>query len=295
MTIEQRMLGRSGLRVSALGLGAGRIGAPSSDDRDIARLLHGALDRGVTLIDTARSYGASEERIGRILEARREQYVLSTKVGYGVDGVEDWTGECVTRGIENALGRLRTDRIDVVFLHSCARPVLERGDCVSALVNARQAGKVRAIGYSGEDDALAWAVASGVFDVAQCSVNLVDQGSLEALLPEASTRGVGVLAKRPLANAAFSFVGRPDAPDVATYFDRWQTLALDPHGHAWPELAIRFSAFAEPVASAIVGTSRLEGLEACIDAVARGPLEAGHLSEMRERFRRHGTSWKGLV
>lgn len=96
--LAPRPFGTTGLSVSPLGLGAGEIGDPALDDREVEALLRAAVELGVTLIDTARSYGRSEERIGRFLAPVRDQVVLSTKVGYGVDGVPDWTGECIRRG-----------------------------------------------------------------------------------------------------------------------------------------------------------------------------------------------------
>ena len=100
--MELRPLGKTGFSVSALGLGAGRIGGPETSEADVDRLVGGALDAGVTLIDTARSYGLSEERLGRALAGRRERVVLSTKVGYGVPGVPDWTARCITDGVDAA-------------------------------------------------------------------------------------------------------------------------------------------------------------------------------------------------
>src|ERR1700694_3817438 len=84
--VELRPLGQTGLSVSVLGLGAGRIGEPATSDADVDRLVGGALEAGVTLIDTARSYGLSEERLGRALAGRRERVVLSTEGGCGASG-----------------------------------------------------------------------------------------------------------------------------------------------------------------------------------------------------------------
>src|SRR5262245_30575932 len=103
--METRPFGLTGLAVSALGLGAGSLGDPRLSDSDAERLIDAALDLGVTLIDTARSYGASEERIGRALRGQRRRAVLSTKVGYGVEGARDWTAEAVSRGIDEALAQ----------------------------------------------------------------------------------------------------------------------------------------------------------------------------------------------
>src|SRR4051812_13673646 len=127
---RSRAFGDTGLTVSALGFGGGHIGDPATPEPEVERLLNEVLDAGVTLIDTARGYGASEERIGRHLSGRRSEVVLSTKVGYGIPGYEDWTGPCVAAGVDEALRLMRTDRIDVVHLHSCPLEVLERGEVV---------------------------------------------------------------------------------------------------------------------------------------------------------------------
>lgn len=104
-----RALGATGLEVSVLGLGAGALGHPALAEADVDRLVAGAVELGLTLVDTAPSYGLSEVRLGRALAGRRQRVVLSTKCGYGVPGVADWTPECISRGIDLALGRLRTD------------------------------------------------------------------------------------------------------------------------------------------------------------------------------------------
>jgi aryl-alcohol dehydrogenase-like predicted oxidoreductase len=213
--METRSLGATGLRVSPVGFGAGSIGEESTSEAEVDQLLGAALDAGVTLVDTARSYGLSEERLGRLLEGRRERVVLSTKVGYGTPGIPDWTAPCIEAGVDAALRRLRTDWIDVVHLHSCGLDVLQRGEVVDALHRAVAAGKVRVAAYSGENEALQWAVESGAFGSIQCSVSVVDQTVLGGAVAQARARGLGVLAKRALGNAPWRFATRPEAEDVA--------------------------------------------------------------------------------
>ncbi len=295
MNVEQRPLGSTGLSVSAVGLGAGRIGGPDATDADVDRLVGRALDAGVTLVDTARSYGASEERLGRALAGRRERVVLSTKLGYGVPGVPDWTAACITAGVDAALGRLRTDRIDLAHLHSCDRHTLERAGVVEALAAAVRAGKVRVAAYSGEGEALAWAVGSGAFGAIQCSVSPVDQDGLDGVVAEACARGIGVLAKRPLGNAPWRFAARPPEPDVAEAWERFRALALDAGPLAWPELFARFSAFAPGVSAVLVGTASAEHLEEAVAAVARGPLPAAIAQSLRSAWRQSGGEWPGRV
>ncbi|HZJ53525.1 MAG TPA: aldo/keto reductase [Myxococcaceae bacterium] len=294
-SIPCRPLGRTGLTVSVLGLGAGRIGGPETSDGDVDRLLAAAAELGVTLVDTARSYGSSEERLGRALRARRGAFLLSTKLGYGVPGVPDWTGPSVEAGVDGALARLRTDVIDLVHLHSCPRDVLERGEVIEALHRAVLAGKVRVAAYSGENDALDWAVRSGAFGAVQCSVSLVDQGVLAGPVPEASSRGLGVLAKRPLGNAPWRFATRPEAEDVAEAWERFRALGLDAAGAPWDALAARFSAFAPGVSSILVGTANPGHLGAVARALTDGPLPSPVLDSIRASHASVGRGWAGRI
>jgi aryl-alcohol dehydrogenase-like predicted oxidoreductase len=293
--MELQPLGATGVFVSPLGLGAGRIGGAETADADVDLLVGSALDAGVTLLDTARSYGLSEERLGRALAGRRERVVLSTKVGYGVPGLADWTGACVTAGVDAALARLRTDRIDLVHLHSCALEVLERGEVVEALLRAVAAGKVRVAAYAGEGAALLWAVRSGAFGAVQCSVSAVDQAALGGAVAEARARGLGVLGKRALGNAPWRFQARPTEPDVAEAWDRFRALRLDAGGLPWPEAFVRFAAFAPGVSAVLVGTASPSHLAEAAAAVERGPLEPGRQAAFRAAWDAAGRSWGGRV
>jgi aryl-alcohol dehydrogenase-like predicted oxidoreductase len=297
--MEQRDFGTTGLRVPLLGFGAGHIGDPALPEEEVGRLLHGALDLGVTLIDTARSYGLSEERIGRHLcdrgSGRRGDFILSTKVGYGVPGVPDWTGPVITAGVDAALGRMRTDHIDIVHLHSCPLEVLQQGDVVAALHQAVAAGKIRVAAYSGDNAPLDWAIASGAFGSVELSVNLLDQRGIERALPVARERGLGVIAKRPAANAPWRFAERPAAQDIALYWDRWRALGLDSGPFDWTELALRFAAWQEGVSCAIVGTSRLEHLQKNAELVAKGPLPPETTAALRAAFQERGAGWEGQI
>lgn len=264
-----RALGKTGIEVSVLGLGAGPLGDRDIDDAKADRLVRHALDLGVTLIDTAPSYGASEERIGRAARGVRERLVLVTKGGYGVPGEPDWTPRGVALGIERALIRLDTDRVDVFLLHSCDLSRLARGDLIEPLIEAKTRGLVRAIGYSGDGEALAWAVSCGAFDVVECSVNVVDQAALRVSVPLAAARGIGVLAKRALAGAVWTHATRPARPDLATYWDRVRASPLpstDPL-----DFAARFAAFAPGVTCALVGSTDVDHLTQTAAAIARGP------------------------
>ena len=292
----RRAFGKTGLTVPALGFGAGIAGDPSLSERQAEALLHSVLDLGIGLVDTARSYGASEERIGRHLAHRRDEFVLSTKVGYGVPGHEDWTAGCVSAGVDLALANLRTDVLDLVHLHSCPRSTLEGSGVVEALVRAVAAGKVRVAAYSGDNEALAWAIASGAFGSVQFSLNLVDQGAEETALPAARERGLGVIAKRALANAVWRRTpAATEDPAISMYRERWNALALDLGDLPAEEVALRFAANLPGVHTVLVGSGRLDHLKQNVASISRGPLPEGLERAIRLRFRERGAPWPGVV
>jgi aryl-alcohol dehydrogenase-like predicted oxidoreductase len=294
--MRSRPLGRTGLPVPVLALGAGRLGELSVPDREVEVLVQRALDLGVVLFDAARGYGAAEDRLGRLLEPHRDRVLLSTKVGYGIPGFEDWTGPCVSAGVDAALQRFRTDRLDIVHLHSCDLGVLQRGDVVEALRRAVEAGKVRVAAYSGEGEALDWAVRSGAFGSIQCSVSFLDQANLAGSVAEAARRGLGVLAKRSVGNAPWRFQHRPEAYDLGIYWDRFQALGLagrDPKSLF--ETSLRFAAFSPGISAVLVGTASAEHLATAVQAVERGPLSDAARQELVDAFNRAGASWPGLI
>ncbi|CAN5294883.1 aldo/keto reductase [soil metagenome] len=292
--IQTRPYGASGVHVSALGLGAGQLGHGELSEDAAAALLAGALDAGVKLIDTAPSYGLSEQRIGRHLGERRNQAVISTKLGYGVEGIPDWTGPCITGGVEQALRILRTDRIDIAHLHSCPRAVLERGEVIDALDRAKADGKLRAIAYSGENDDLDYALACGRFDGLMASLNPFDQRVADRVLP--SLGGTGFIAKRPVANHPWRFAQQPTGDYCEPYWLRWKAMALEPpEGMAWGEFALRFTLSLPGVASAIVGTGRLGHLQENVAWAARGALPDSVLDHWRARFRTMDQGWDGQI
>ncbi len=287
--VLQRRFGDTGLTVSAVGLGGGQIGEADVADEHAERVLNGALDLGVTLVDTAHGYGSSEERIGRFLSRRRDEFVLTTKGGAGVEGHPDWSTEALRATIDESLRRTRSERIDVFFLHSCPVAVLERGDLQDVLDDAVAAGKVGVAGYSGDNEHLAFAADSGRFGAIETSINLVDQRNLHTVVrhhPE-----LGVIAKRPIANAPWRFAERPVGHYAELYWERFGLLDLDPGDLGWAELALRFTAFATGVDCAITGTANLENLRSNLDAASAGPLPEELLEDLADEWRRVGADW----
>ncbi len=280
-----------------LGLGCGSLGALDHDGA--MRLLHRALELDVTFFDTARSYGDSEDKLGafyaELPQADRTRVTLATKVGYGAAGHGDWTYGCVAANVDDALRRLRCERIGVVVLHSCGRDVLERGEAMRALIDAKAAGKVERIGYSGDDDGLGAALwGPHDIDVVQTSISLCDPWAVRYALSRARERGCLVVAKRAQASGALAPGRSHDDYAAAIYRDRWRTLepelALDCDPR---EASLRFAAAHADVV--LVGTRSAEHLEHARTTLAKGPLPADLGERIRSAHDRHAANWPGLV
>jgi aryl-alcohol dehydrogenase-like predicted oxidoreductase len=318
--MQMRPYGSSGLRVPALGFGAMQVGDPALDEMQAERLLHHVLDAGLTLIDTARGYGLAEERIGRALARRRDEFVLSTKVGYGIPGVPDWTYDCVIAGVDAARERLRTDVIDIVHLHSCGLETLATGEVTRALTRCREQGKFKVAAYSGDGEALRYAMsltasAEAIPDTSpgsagevarsagegltfqglQASVNLCDQQSLP-VIAAARARGVGTLAKRSLAGRPWQGARTGDTVHDE-YRRRFETLRREWSVAAgdWDAVALRFAAFARGVDCVIVGGTDIRHVDRNVEAVACGPLDPSLLSAIGGAYASHGYGWEGMV
>ncbi|MCH7705439.1 MAG: aldo/keto reductase [Chloroflexi bacterium] len=300
--MESATLGSTGLKVSRLGLGLAEIGDLSLNDLpQAASVLNLALDNGITFLDTSACYGNSEELVGNAVAHRRNEYVLATKCGHVSGGYEgqDWTASTVRDSIDRSLVRLKTDHLDLVQLHSCDLDTLKRGDATEALLRAKEAGKTRFVGYSGDNEEARWAVESGLFDTLQTSFNLVDQHARsKGLLDLAEERGMGIIAKRPIANGVWGALAS-SRPYTDDYFKRARVLAgmgriKDAPGDAIL-LALGFVLAHPAITTAIVGTSNPDHLLANIRSVESGlSLRPDVLEELYDRFDLVGGDWLQL-
>ena len=292
--MELRDFGTTGIKVSPLGLGAGHLGDNTLSNKEAERLLNRALDLGVTLFDTARGYERSEERIGAYLSHRRTEVIISTKVGYGIEGLADWTYDCILAGVHQALRLMKTDYLDIVHLHSCPVEILRQGAVTDALQQSVEQGIVRVAAYSGENEHLNFALESNRFRSLQCSINICDQRTLDGLLQRAKERGMGIIAKRPVANAPWRFSERPVGRYAEEYWKRWKAMNLE-FEIPWQELALRFTAYTWGVDSCIVGTTSLNHLQQNIKSINKGKLPQSIIDELRSAFHRHDSNWVGQV
>lgn len=296
--MELREYGNTGMKVSTLGFGGSEIGSNVSK-QDVETLLNTALDAGLNVIDTAECYGNSEELIGDVLSHRRDDYYLFTKCGHaaGVDG-PDWDPKVLEQTINRSLRRLQTEYVDVIHLHSCSEEVLRQGAVIEVLQRAKEAGKTRFIGYSGDTTDALYAIGTGVFDSLETSLNIADQEAIDLTLPEARKRNMGVIAKRPIANAAWTFDTLSEDAYPFVYWRRLQELGYGfltgNDVQSAVETALRFTLSTEGVDTAIVGTTKPNRWQQNADLVAKGALPQELYDEIRTRWKEvAGADWTG--
>lgn len=243
--MRYRELGRTGLRVSEIGLGGG--GLRCGDTDYAVRLIGRALELGVTLVDTASCYGDSEEKVGLALEGRRAQAVISTKLDARTAGEAE-------RELEASLRRLRTDHVDVLQLHEINSWTdldqrMGKDGAYEALVRAREDGRTRAIGVTGHrHEFLAEALRRGDFDTTMFIMNAIERDAERELIPLAVAKGLGMTVMKPLATG------------------------LAPTG-----LSLRF-VLSHPVSAACPSATRIDWLEQNVAAVEQ-PFSAEDRAE----------------
>jgi aryl-alcohol dehydrogenase-like predicted oxidoreductase len=286
--METRPFGKTGMSVTVLGFGGAEIGFEKAAPDAVARLLNDALDAGLNVIDTAECYLQSEELIGQAVSSRRSDFYLFTKCGHPeTPGVGDWRPESLLQSIERSLRRLKTDRVDLLQLHSCSEDELRKGDVVDALRRAREKGYTRYIGYSGDGPAARYAIECGAFDALQTSISIADQEAIDLTLPLARERQMGVIAKRPVANAVWRHAERPDNAYVVPYWERIRKLGYDflaGDASAGVATALRFTLSVPGVHTAIVGTARPGRWRDNAAILQAGPLPATEFEAIRSRW-----------
>ncbi|MDA8194846.1 MAG: aldo/keto reductase [Thermaerobacter sp.] len=282
--MEQRTLGRTRQTVSVVGLGALELGrrwgiGPKHlqtvpTEKDASRLLDGALDAGVTLIDTAAAYHQSERRIGQAIAHRRTEYFLATKCGEHnaePDTFYDFSYGAIERSIKASLANLKTTRIDLLQIHFGPEPwrVIAEGHTLRAMQDAREQGLVRYLGASCNVDVADALIRSGEFDALQLEYNLL-QRDAEDTIKHAADHGLGVVVRFPLAMGWLTPRAAallPHDPERAAKMTPLLSL-VDGDWQALYRLALHFVARLPEVSSVLVGTKNLDHLTQAIRALA---------------------------
>jgi aryl-alcohol dehydrogenase-like predicted oxidoreductase len=295
--VELRNLGKSGLRVSVVGLGCNNFGG-RIDLEATRKVVHKALDLGITLLDTADTYGnrgGSEELLGQVLGARRKDIVLATKFCMPMDDVGVLKGASrryIMTAVEASLQRLKTDWIDLYQQHQpdLLTPIEET---LRALDDLVRQGKVRYIGCSNlpgwqvvEAQWTAKHLGLGTFISCQDEYSLVVRGIERELIPAMEAYGMGLLPFFPLASGLLTGKYKRNAPlpegarltTTPRLADRYMTDAnwliverlqdfCAKRGHSMLELAFSWLAGQPRVTSVIAGATKPEQLEQNVKAV----------------------------
>ncbi len=264
--MTRRLLGRTGLMVSAISLGTVELGLDyglGSNSRptpsEAERLIHYALDHGINHLDTARAYGDSEAIIGAALGPRRQQVILTTKVA-----VNPLT---LTESLETSLRRLRTDYVDIVMLHAAPEDSLTAPAVIDPLLALQAKGYFHHLGASVYGPLAARTASdSGLFSCLQIAYSPLDR-RLETRFTQ--TDNVGLIARSVLLKGALTHRYR-DLP--STYSELQAAIAtLDSLGLPLPELAYRY-VLNSPIATALAGTAQITELEQILSYAELGPL-----------------------
>ena len=294
--MEQRVIGRSDLAVSAIGLGCNNFGR-DLDAAGTRAVLHKALDLGITLLDTGDVYGrgGSESLLGALLGPRRKDVVLATKFGKPMDAERKGGGASrayIFAAAEASLARLKTDWIDLYQLHE-PDPRTPIEETLLALDDLKRQGKIRHIGCSNlsPEQVLAAqraAAAAGIASFICCEdeYSLLARDAERALIPTIAAAGMGLLPFYPLASGMLTGKYRPGAPlpegsrmarGERDYVGRFFTTAnwarlerverfAASHGRTLLELAVSWLIQRRPVASVIAGATRPEQVAANVAA-----------------------------
>lgn len=308
--MELRNLGTSGLRVSAIGLGCNNFGG-RTDREATARVIDRAIEKGITLFDTADSYGnrgGSETLLGELLGPRRKDIVLATKVGWAMDDEGRKKGgsrRYVMSAVEDSLRRLRTDWIDLYQFH-VSDPETPIEETLRALDDLVRAGKVRYIGWS---NAPAWQLVDAIwtsrtaglerFVSIQAEYSLLETGPERELIPAAKAHGVGLLPFFPLASGMLTGKYRRGQPmpegarltNAPRMGERYMTDAnwarvealeafASGRGRSLLDLAFAFLLASPVVSSVIAGATRPEQVDANVSA-GDWRLDADELASVR--------------
>ena len=294
--MPKRVLGRTGLSVSALGLGTAEIGyvygigprdVPS--ESEATDLLHRAVELGITFIDTAHFYGDAEERIGKSDIARRPGVIISTKCGHALDRGKILHEAALARAfqseVDESLRKLKLDVIPLLQVHGGTAERIRDGSIINAVQKLKDAGKVKWAGIStrGEEAPLA-AIESGFFDTLQLAYSILDQRMAARVFAAAKEKNIGIINRSVLLKGALTPASQylsPTLTDLKRNSERAEKIARE-LGTDLPALAIRFALSNNAINTVLVGSNKIKNIERAVAAAEAGPLPADVIEKIRE-------------
>ena len=291
--LPQRKLGKTDMEVTQLGYGSMGLRGPATwgvrvvEDEAADEFLNRVLDKGINFIDTSPDYGVSEERIGRFISSRRNEYYLATKCGCDYLQHEDhlevrhtWTRDVLQRNIETSLKRLQTDYIDLLQFHGGDAETIQQAGLIDTLLEFKSQGLIRFIGSSSSLPHLPGMIALNVFDTIQMPYSCLAPRHHD-WITKAAESGAGIIIRGGIAH------GGPDAEiDRPALFDVWDRAGLDEllsEDMSRAELILRYTISHPHCHTTIVGTCNDQHLAQNIDSIGKGPLDSRLYAELTSR------------
>lgn len=297
--MQKRVLGRVGIEVSEIAFGTVSLGIPYGigvrgqkdmlSEQEAIKLLQVAFDKGVNFFDTARSYGFSEERIGKAFKGKRENIVIATKCCQLNNNAKRFPidvnlKKIIDTSLSESLSSLRTDYIDVFMIHDANISILSNQIVVDTFSEYKRKGIVRAIGVSTYDiKETQKAIEMGVWDVIQLAYNLMDQrqGQIFTLAEQAD---IGIVVRSVLLKGILTSKGQklhPNLKEIENYKNVFNEL-LSENILSLSDLAIKFVLSHNNIASILVGIDKSEYLESALAAADGNYLDDKTLSRAKQ-------------
>ncbi len=293
-SLPMAVLGRTGLEVTRLGFGAMELRSDDGDravsDDQSGRVLNAVLDAGINFIDTAVCYGLSEERIGKAISHRRDEYFIATKCGcptipYAIEaGGNDYGPENMEAGVDQSLRRMNTDHLDVLQFHGTpAKSVLEEHDAIDTLQRLKEKGKIRFIASSSSLPNIRDHIDMGVFDSFQIPYSALSRQH-EGIIAQSALVGIGTVIRGGVAK------GEPGVSGV-TREEAWKSFddarlgELLEQGESRTAFILRFTLSHPDMHTTIVGTQNVGHLDENVRVASNnGPLPDDVYEEAKRRL-----------
>ncbi|MGA9041390.1 MAG: aldo/keto reductase [Terriglobales bacterium] len=293
--MEYRVLGKTGLRVSALGFGAsslggGMFGRPV-EEADAIRTVHTALDLGINFIDVSPFYGytKAETVLGKALKGiPRSSYYLATKVGRYGDAAFDFSAARTMASVDESLARLGVDYVDIIQSHDNEYGNLDQvvGETIPALRKLQQTGKVRFVGITGYPlKIFSYIAARAELDtILSYNHYSLNDTTLTELIPFLESKGVGIISASPVSQGLLTNQGTPDwhpAPDKVKKICAEVAAYCRSQGADIAKLAMQFALSNPRIATTVVGTANPENIEKNVRWIA-DPADNKLLAKVQE-------------
>ena len=293
-SLPTAVLGRTGLEVTRLGFGAMELRSNDGDravsDEQSGRVLNAVLDAGINFIDTAVCYGLSEERIGKAISHRRDEYFIATKCGCPTipsaleAGGNDYGPENMEAGVDQSLRRMKTDHLDVLQFHGTpAKSVLEEHDAIETLQRLKEKGKIRFIASSSSLPNIRDHIDMGVFDSFQIPYSALSRQH-EGIIAQSAAVGIGTVIRGGVAK------GEPGVSGV-TREEAWKSFddarlgELLEQGESRTAFILRFTLSHPDMHTTIVGTQNVDHLDENVRVASNnGPLPDDVYEEAKRRL-----------